>query len=102
MTDRHEHLDEGTIHAWLDGALTPDESARVESAAASCAECTALVAEARGLLPVASFQAAEALAKAGKPGPAAEAYANVAERFPDFASADLALLRAGDAAREGP
>jgi TolA-binding protein len=60
---------------------------------------SALVAEARGLLPVASFQAAEALAKAGKPGPAADAYAQVAERFPDFASADLALLRAGDAAR---
>ena len=54
MTDRHEHLDEGTIHAWLDGALTPDESARVESAAASCAECTALVAEARGLVAASS------------------------------------------------
>jgi TolA-binding protein len=60
---------------------------------------SALVAEARGLLPIASFQAAEALAKAGKPGPAAAAYADVAERFPDFGSADLALLRAGDAAR---
>jgi putative zinc finger protein len=54
MTDRHEHLDEGTIHAWLDGALAPDESARVESAAASCAECAALVAEARGLVAASS------------------------------------------------
>ena len=54
MTDRHEHLDEGTIHAWLDGALTPDESARVESAAESCGECAALVAEARGLVAASS------------------------------------------------
>jgi hypothetical protein len=54
MTDRHEHLDEGTIHAWLDGALPPDESARVESLAASCTECSALVAEARGLIAASS------------------------------------------------
>jgi hypothetical protein len=54
MTDRHEHLDEGTIHAWLDGALPPDESARVEAAANSCAECSALVAEARGLIAASS------------------------------------------------
>ena len=54
MSDRHEHLDEGTIHAWLDGALPPDESARIESAVASCAECAALVAEARGLIAASS------------------------------------------------
>lgn len=54
MTDRHEHLDEGTIHAWLDGALPPDESARVEAQSASCAECAALVAEARGLVAASS------------------------------------------------
>ena len=54
MTDRHEHLDEGTIHAWLDGALPPDESARVESLATTCAECAALVAEARGLVAASS------------------------------------------------
>lgn len=45
-----QHLEEGTIHAWLDGALPPDEAARVEAHAASCAECAALVAEARGLV----------------------------------------------------
>jgi len=54
MTERHEHLDEGTIHAWLDGALLPDESARVESRARECAECAALVAEARGLIAASS------------------------------------------------
>ena len=31
MSDMNQHLDEGTIHAWLDGALSPDESARIES-----------------------------------------------------------------------
>ena len=54
MTDRHEHLDEGMIHAWLDGALSPDESARVEAASNSCTECAALVAEARGLVAASS------------------------------------------------
>ena len=54
MTDRHDHLDEGTIHAWLDGALPPDESARVESLATSCTECAARVAEARGLVAASS------------------------------------------------
>ena len=54
MTDKHEHLDEGTIHAWLDGALSPDESARVETQAGACAECAALVAEARGLVAASS------------------------------------------------
>jgi hypothetical protein len=48
------HLDEGTIHAWLDGALTPDESARAESHAAECATCAAAVAEARGLIAASS------------------------------------------------
>jgi hypothetical protein len=47
-------MDEGTIHAWLDGALPPDESARVEAAAHGCAECSALVAEARGLIAASS------------------------------------------------
>jgi len=54
MTDKHEHLDEGTIHAWLDGALSPDESARVEALAGACTECAALVAEARGLVAASS------------------------------------------------
>ena len=49
-----EHLDEGTIHAWLDGALDADEGARVERHAASCAACAAMVAEARGLVAAAS------------------------------------------------
>lgn len=50
----NDHLDEGTIHAWLDGALPPDESARAERHAASCASCGAAVAEARGLVAASS------------------------------------------------
>ena len=48
------HLDEGTIHAWLDGALDAAESERVERHAAECAACAAAVAEARGLVAGAS------------------------------------------------
>lgn len=49
-----QHLDEGTVHAWLDGALPPDESERVSEHVSSCAACAALVAEARGLIAAAS------------------------------------------------
>lgn len=45
-----EHIDEGTIHAWLDEALPPDEGARVDQHVRACAECAAAVAEARGLI----------------------------------------------------
>jgi len=45
-----QHLDEGTIHAWLDGALSPEEAAKVDVHASECAQCAALVAEARGLI----------------------------------------------------
>jgi len=49
-----QHLDEGTIHAWLDGELDAEEAARVEQHAAACAECAAAIAEARGLAAGAS------------------------------------------------
>ena len=48
------HPDEGTIHAWLDGALDAHESAGVESHVAGCVSCAARVAEARGLIAGAS------------------------------------------------
>lgn len=49
-----EHVDEGTIHAWLDGALGAAESTRIEAHAAACAGCSAMVAEARGLIAASS------------------------------------------------
>lgn len=48
------HPDEGTIHAWLDGALPPAEGSALEAHVTSCAECAAAVAEARGMLAAAS------------------------------------------------
>jgi hypothetical protein len=49
-----QHLDEGTIHAWLDGALDDAERARVDQHVAGCASCERAVAEARGLVAGAS------------------------------------------------
>ena len=45
-----QHLDEGTIHAWLDGELPASEAEQVEAHARECAECAQKVAEARGLI----------------------------------------------------
>jgi hypothetical protein len=45
-----QHLDDGTIHSWLDGALSVDEAARVEAHVKECPECAAGVAEARGFI----------------------------------------------------
>ena len=49
-----QHLDEGTIHSWLDGALAPGEAAQVEAHVAECPECAAAVAEARGFIAASS------------------------------------------------
>ena len=49
-----QHLDEGTMHGWLDGALSPDEAARVEAHVGSCTACADAVAEARGLIAASS------------------------------------------------
>ncbi len=44
------HVDEGEVHAWLDGQLSAAESARLESHIAACEPCAARVAEARGFV----------------------------------------------------
>jgi hypothetical protein len=48
------HPDEGTIHAWLDGALAPDEALRVEAHVQGCETCGAAIAEARGFIAASS------------------------------------------------
>ena len=48
------HIDEGTIHAWLDGALDATQARAVEMHVSQCAECAASVAEARGFIAGAS------------------------------------------------
>jgi len=44
------HVDEGTLHAYLDGALPPDERAPVETHLAGCPEGQGRLAEARALI----------------------------------------------------
>ncbi len=51
---RDRHVDEGEIHAWLDGALAPADAAAIETHVATCAECREAVAEARGLIAASS------------------------------------------------
>lgn len=48
------HVDEGTIHAWLDGALDATQARAVEMHVSQCAQCAVAVAEARGLIAGAS------------------------------------------------
>jgi hypothetical protein len=48
------HVEEGTIHAWLDGALDAAQSAEIDAHVKACAECSAKVAEARGLIAASS------------------------------------------------
>ncbi|HKV50554.1 MAG TPA: zf-HC2 domain-containing protein, partial [Gemmatimonadaceae bacterium] len=49
-----QHLDEGTIHAWLDGALGTGRTRDAELHVAACRECAERVAEARGLIAASS------------------------------------------------
>ena len=49
-----QHLDEGTIHAWIDGEIPPAEREALEAHIASCAQCAAAVAEARGFVAASS------------------------------------------------
>lgn len=49
-----QHLDEGTIHAWLDGELPNAERAAAEAHIAQCEQCAAAVAEARGFIAASS------------------------------------------------
>lgn len=44
------HPDEGTIHAWLDGELPDGQANEITAHARDCPECSAKVAEARGLI----------------------------------------------------
>lgn len=49
-----DHLDKGTVHAWLDGELPASVSAEIVQHVDECGECAALVAEARGLMAASS------------------------------------------------
>lgn len=49
-----QHLDDGTIHAWLDGALGADHADHAAEHVAACGACADRVAEARGLIAASS------------------------------------------------
>lgn len=49
-----QHPEEGTLHAYIDGELTPAETAELEAHVAGCESCAAALAEARGLVAAAS------------------------------------------------
>ncbi|MGH7338052.1 MAG: anti-sigma factor family protein, partial [Myxococcota bacterium] len=44
------HVDEGTLHAYLDNALPPSERATLEAHLTGCASCRARLAEERALV----------------------------------------------------
>jgi hypothetical protein len=48
------HLNEGEIHAWLDGAVDATQSRAIEAHIAECSTCGAAVAEARGFVAASS------------------------------------------------
>jgi hypothetical protein len=49
-----EHPDEGTIHAWLDRALSAERNLEIERHVGECGVCAASVAEARGFIAASS------------------------------------------------
>src|SRR6476469_1590986 len=51
---RMQHPDEGMIHTWLDGELPAEEAAVFEAHAATCEQCKAAIAEARGFIAASS------------------------------------------------
>lgn len=48
--DAAGHLDEGVLHAWIDGELGADDARAVVAHSEACAPCAARVAEARGFV----------------------------------------------------
>lgn len=110
------HPDEGTIHAWLDGALSPEEVRALEAHVQECEPCAALVVEARGYLAGASRilsalddaprgvvpTAASPGTRAGAPAPAARPMRFRAARY--RIAAALVILAGGAyvVAREAP
>src|SRR2546430_17611425 len=63
------HVDEGTLHAYLDGALPPAERSQVDVHLAGCPECRERLAEALALIARADALLAPALPAERAPPP---------------------------------
>jgi hypothetical protein len=87
-----QHPEEGIIHAWLDGALPANEAALIESHVATCADCAAAVAEARGLIAASSRIVSHLDAVPGKVIPAVPRRRATSWRNPWFAAAAAGLI----------
>lgn len=61
------HVDEGTLHEYLDGQLSSDEESRVESHVAECPVCSAALDDARALTERAAAILGHAAPAVGKP-----------------------------------
>src|SRR3989442_11997677 len=59
---RMSHVDEGTLHAYLDGALPPGERSQVDAHLAECRDCRERLAAARGLIAPADARLAFSVA----------------------------------------
>ena len=71
------HPEEGTVHAWLDGALSPEESRAFEARVAADPALQAAVAEARGLIAASSRILGALDATPGKVAPRSSAAGDV-------------------------
>src|SRR5689334_15482973 len=82
-----QHLDEGMIHAWLDGQVPRDEALEVEAHVAECRQCADAVAEARGLIAASSriLMALDAVPRDVVPKPTA---------IPEFPASELTAVTA--------
>lgn len=93
--DAGGHLDEGVVHAWLDGQLAPEAATQVEAHAAGCAPCSAMVAEARGLIAGASRVMASLDEPAMGQRPARDAMLGIVAAAGDTARAGTSRMQVG-------
>jgi anti-sigma factor RsiW len=79
--DSMSHVDEGTLHAYLDGELPPSERAATDAHLAQCATCRGALAEERALLERASVLLGSAR-PVDRPAPPFEQIRPAAKRSP--------------------
>ena len=96
-----QHLDDGTIHARLDGALGADDAQGIDAHVSACGACADRVAEARGLIAASSriLMALDDVPAGVVPPAQARTAAAVQAASPAFAVAPPAARHAAPPAR---